>query len=127
MECLTTEPGMQFYTSFYLQVPSGKGGAAYKQFGALCLESQHYPNSVNQVRGNWTVCSVRFMCLTAGAECCLELMGDVCVCVCVCARARMYMRVCVCVCLCVCTHVYVCVCVCSCVCVYVYVFVCVSE
>ena len=49
LECLTTEPGMQLYTSFYLNVPSGKGGAAYKQFGALCLEAQHYPDSIHQV------------------------------------------------------------------------------
>nr|KAG5714503.1 hypothetical protein BaRGS_006949 [Batillaria attramentaria] len=48
IECCTTEPGMQFYTSFYLNVPSGKGGAAYRQFGAFCLEAQHYPDSVHQ-------------------------------------------------------------------------------
>ncbi|XP_076441582.1 galactose mutarotase-like [Babylonia areolata] len=47
MECYTTEPGMQFYTCFYLQVSDGKGGAKYKPFDALCLEAQHYPNSPN--------------------------------------------------------------------------------
>ncbi|KAL8583858.1 hypothetical protein ACOMHN_040327 [Nucella lapillus] len=47
MECYTTEPGMQFYTCFYLQVSNGKGGANYKQYDALCLEAQHYPNSPN--------------------------------------------------------------------------------
>lgn len=48
MECSTTEPGMQFYTSFYLNAPNGKGGTAYGKFGALCLEAQHYPDSVHQ-------------------------------------------------------------------------------
>lgn len=48
LECLTTEPGMQFYTSAFLNVPNAKGGKAYKRFGAFCLEAQHYPDSVNQ-------------------------------------------------------------------------------
>ncbi|XP_070179974.1 galactose mutarotase-like isoform X1 [Littorina saxatilis] len=48
MECLTTEPGMQVYTGYYLDVQQGKGGAAYKRFGAIVLEAQHYPDSVHR-------------------------------------------------------------------------------
>lgn len=44
----STEPGVQFYTSFYLN-ETGKGGAAYEKFGAFCLEAQHYPDSPNKV------------------------------------------------------------------------------
>ncbi|XP_071079415.1 galactose mutarotase-like [Haliotis cracherodii] len=49
MECYTTEPGVQFYTSFYLQDLAGKGGANYSQYGGFCLEAQHYPDSINQM------------------------------------------------------------------------------
>ena len=48
MRLFTTEPGVQFYTSFYLGETRGKGGATYEQFQALCLEAQHFPDSVNQ-------------------------------------------------------------------------------
>lgn len=46
MEILTTEPGIQFYTGNYLA-----GGDAENKFpknGALCLETQHYPDSPNR-------------------------------------------------------------------------------
>ncbi len=48
MEVLTTEPGMQFYSAIHLD-PSiiGKGGKPYQKYGALCLETQHYPDSPN--------------------------------------------------------------------------------
>ena len=49
MEVWTTEPGIQFYTSIHLDGSiKGKGGAAYQKFGALCLETQHYPDSPNR-------------------------------------------------------------------------------
>ena len=48
MQLFTTEPGVQLYTSYYLQKMPGKGGAVYDQWQALCLETQHYPNSPNQ-------------------------------------------------------------------------------
>ncbi|XP_070179977.1 galactose mutarotase-like [Littorina saxatilis] len=48
IECWTTEPGLQFYNSYYLNQPKGKGGAAYTRFGAFCLEAQHYPNSLHE-------------------------------------------------------------------------------
>jgi aldose 1-epimerase len=48
MEVWTTEPGMQFYSAIHLD-PSivGKGGKPYQKYGALCLETQHYPDSPN--------------------------------------------------------------------------------
>ena len=44
----TTEPGVQFYTGNFLDGSVvGKGGA-YKQYGAFCLEAQHFPDSINK-------------------------------------------------------------------------------
>jgi aldose 1-epimerase len=43
----TTEPGVQVYTGRFLEVAAGKGGKAYPQFGSVCLETQHYPDSPN--------------------------------------------------------------------------------
>jgi aldose 1-epimerase len=49
MEVLTTEPGVQLYTSNYLDGSlTGKRGIVYRQYAGLCLETQHYPDSVNQ-------------------------------------------------------------------------------
>lgn len=49
MEVLTTEPGMQFYTGNFLDgTQMGKGGAKHPFRGALCLETQHFPDSPNQ-------------------------------------------------------------------------------
>lgn len=47
MNCATTQPGVQVYTANYLDVPKGKGGITYPEYGAVCLETQHYPNSPN--------------------------------------------------------------------------------
>jgi aldose 1-epimerase len=48
MEVWTTEPGIQFYSANFLDgTVHGKGGVAYQKFAALCLEPQHYPDSVN--------------------------------------------------------------------------------
>mgnify|MGYP000383298673 CR=1 FL=1 len=47
MTVLTTEPGIQLYTGNYIDIPNGKNGHAYAQYGALCLETQHYPDSPN--------------------------------------------------------------------------------
>jgi aldose 1-epimerase len=45
---LTTEPGVQFYTSNFLDGSiKGKQGIAYPRNGALCLETQHFPDSPN--------------------------------------------------------------------------------
>ena len=47
MEILTTEPGVQFYTGNFLFGQKGKDGKVYEHRGALCLETQHYPDSIN--------------------------------------------------------------------------------
>lgn len=48
MEVWTTEPGVQFYSAIGLNGSiMGKGGAAYPKYGAICLETQHFPDSPN--------------------------------------------------------------------------------
>ena len=49
MEVLTDEPGLQFYVGNFLDgTVTGKHGVAYPHRGAICMETQHYPNSPNQ-------------------------------------------------------------------------------
>ncbi len=49
MEMLTTEPAVQLYTGNFLDGKlKGKKGQAYEKHAGLCLEAQHYPDSVNQ-------------------------------------------------------------------------------
>ena len=49
LEVLTTEPGVQFYTGNFLDgTIHGKGGKVYAHRGALCLETQHFPDSPNK-------------------------------------------------------------------------------
>jgi aldose 1-epimerase len=52
MEVYTTEPGMQLYTGNFLtgKAPNdvGKGGKPYPVRGAVCLETQHFPDSPNK-------------------------------------------------------------------------------
>jgi aldose 1-epimerase len=50
MEVWTTEPGLQFYSGNFLDgtLTNTKGGTKYIKHGALCLETQHYPDSPNQ-------------------------------------------------------------------------------
>ena len=43
----TTEPGVQFYSGNFLHGQKGKGGKEYAHQSAFCLETQHYPDSVN--------------------------------------------------------------------------------
>ena len=47
MEVLTTEPAVQFYTGNFLDGLGGKAGAVYERHHAFCLETQHFPDSVN--------------------------------------------------------------------------------
>jgi aldose 1-epimerase len=47
MEVLTTEPGVQLYTANHVRQFTGIGGAVYAKHPAVCLETQHYPDSVN--------------------------------------------------------------------------------
>jgi len=49
MDIYTTEPGLQFYSGNFLDGTStGKGGKVYNHRYALCLETQHFPDSANQ-------------------------------------------------------------------------------
>ena len=48
MEVLTTEPGVQFYTGNFLDgTNTGKSGVAYQRHCGFCLETQHFPDSIN--------------------------------------------------------------------------------
>ena len=47
MRVTTTEPGVQFYSGNFLKGQKGKGGKTYAHRSAVCLETQHYPDSVN--------------------------------------------------------------------------------
>ena len=48
MEVLTTLPGIQLYTSNHIEEIRGKGGLIYEKHGAVCLETQYFPDSCNQ-------------------------------------------------------------------------------
>jgi len=49
MDIYTTEPGLQFYSGNFLDGTNiGKGGKVYNHRYALCLETQHFPDSANQ-------------------------------------------------------------------------------
>jgi aldose 1-epimerase len=49
MEVLTTEPGMQLYTANFLDGKlKGVNGVTYHKHSAVCLETQHFPDSPNQ-------------------------------------------------------------------------------
>jgi aldose 1-epimerase len=48
MEVITTQPGVQLYTANFLDgTLIGKRGAAYGRYAGFCLETQHFPDSVN--------------------------------------------------------------------------------
>ena len=47
MEIHTTQPGIQLYTGNFLDGTEGNGG--FNQHEAFCLETQHYPDSPNQL------------------------------------------------------------------------------
>lgn len=44
----TNAPGMQFYTANYVHGIIGKGGAQYDKLSGACLETQGFPNAINQ-------------------------------------------------------------------------------
>jgi aldose 1-epimerase len=48
LHILTTEPGLQLYSGNFLRGQIGKEGRIYDHRSALCLESQHHPDSVNK-------------------------------------------------------------------------------
>lgn len=48
LELYTTEPGVQLYTANYFDGScKGKGGKAYVRHAGVCLETQHFPDSVH--------------------------------------------------------------------------------
>lgn len=48
MELWTNQIGVQFYTSNMLGDTVGKNGVVYRRYSGLCLETQGFPDSVNQ-------------------------------------------------------------------------------
>lgn len=48
MQCSTTLPGFQLYTGNFIANKPGKEGAVYNKRDGFCLETQFYPNSINQ-------------------------------------------------------------------------------
>ena len=48
MEAFTDCCGMQFYAGNFITEQKGKGGVDYGKRHGFCLESQYYPNSINQ-------------------------------------------------------------------------------
>lgn len=49
LETWTTQPGVQLYDAAKLSIPvPGLGGAKYGAFGAFCLETQNFPDAVNE-------------------------------------------------------------------------------
>lgn len=49
MEVWSTEPGVQFYSGNFLDgTLTGKRGVVYRKHYGFCLETQHFPDSVNQ-------------------------------------------------------------------------------
>lgn len=50
LEVSTSQPGIQFYTANFLDGSmTGKGGAKYRKHSSFCLETQNWPDAVNQV------------------------------------------------------------------------------
>jgi aldose 1-epimerase len=56
LEVLTTEPGLEFYTGNNLDgTITGKGKQVYRKRAGLCLEPQHYPDSIHHPQFPTTV------------------------------------------------------------------------
>lgn len=47
LQLTTTQPGLQLYTGNHLDGLTGKGGRSIPRHGGLCLEAQHFPDSVH--------------------------------------------------------------------------------
>ena len=58
LEVYTCEPGVQVYTGNFLDGSlTGKKGIVYNQRAAICLETQHYPDTPN--KPEWPACVLR--------------------------------------------------------------------
>ena len=57
LEIHTTEPGVQFYTSNWLDGSGvGKNGSRHQRRESFCLETQHFPDSPNRPEFPSTIC-----------------------------------------------------------------------
>ena len=48
MEVYTDLPGIQFYAGNFITPQTGKDGVSYGKRHGFCLESQYFPDSINQ-------------------------------------------------------------------------------
>ena len=48
MTVVTDCPGIQFYSGNFLQGETGKDGVSYTHRGGICLETQYFPNALNE-------------------------------------------------------------------------------
>ena len=48
MDVETTLEGVQLYTGNFISDRAGKNGARYASYSGFCLETQHYPDAINQ-------------------------------------------------------------------------------
>lgn len=48
MKAYTDLPGVQFYSGNFITTQDGKQGAVYEKRQGFCLETQYYPNAVNE-------------------------------------------------------------------------------
>ena len=56
LKIATDQPGLQFYSGNFLDgTLTGTGGRTYRQGDALCLETQHFPDSPNHAHFPSTV------------------------------------------------------------------------
>lgn len=60
LDVYSNQPGVQFYTgnslpSWQDEILIGKDEAVYEQFGGFCLETQIYPDAINQKFGLKTI------------------------------------------------------------------------
>jgi len=62
MEVYTDQPGLQFYTANFLDGIIGKSGHAYGVHSAFCMETQNYPNAINNVRKTARISSLSARC-----------------------------------------------------------------
>ncbi|RYE32135.1 MAG: galactose mutarotase, partial [Sphingobacteriales bacterium] len=47
LQVFTSYPGIMIYTGQYLNTGTGREGKSYKPLDGICLECQHYPDSIN--------------------------------------------------------------------------------
>jgi aldose 1-epimerase len=48
MRVATDRPGVQFYSGNFLEAEPGKAGQTYHYREGFCLETQYFPNAVNE-------------------------------------------------------------------------------